>query len=84
MDAIDLGEMSFELPPKKKRSRRWAKRPADPNHDANAFLSVRDVHLIVRELEIYARRIANLTGREIASDRRRVHKLIEKLRAVKW
>jgi hypothetical protein len=68
----------------KKQIRRWAKRPTDPNHDANAFLSVRDVHLIVRELESYAQRIANLTGRAIATDRRRVRALIEKLHAVRW
>jgi hypothetical protein len=61
-----------------------AKRPADPNHDANTFLSVRDVNLIVGELESYEKRIAGISGRDFARDRRHVQKLIEKLRAVRW
>ena len=68
----------------KKRIRRWAKRPADPNHDANAFLSVMDVQLIIRELESYERRIAPLKGRDYRTAQRRARRLIEKLYAVRW
>ena len=69
---------------KPSRIRRSAKRPTDPNHDANAFLSTRDVHLILRELESYAARIAKLPGREYAARRRHALGLIQKLYAVKW
>ncbi len=71
-------------PPRRRRIRRWAKRPTDPNHDANAFLSVRDVRLVLRELENYESRIARLPGRTFASSRRHVRVLIERLRAVRW
>jgi len=70
--------------PKPKRIRRWAKRPTDPNHDANAFLSVRDVHLIIRELESCEKRIAPFKDRDSKSEQRRVRKLIEKLYQVRW
>lgn len=50
----------------------------------NAFLSVRDVSLIVRELEHYEDRLSNLSDRDALSDRRHVKKLIERLYAVKW
>jgi hypothetical protein len=50
----------------------------------NVFLSVRDVHTIVRELESYEKRIAKLPAHPFASDRRRVRALLEKLYAVKW
>ena len=81
LDAIDLG-VTPTPPPKKKRIRRWAKRPTDPNYNANVFLSVRDVHLILRELESYAKRIEGVRG--FAIERRFVLRLIEKLRVVKW
>ena len=71
-------------PTKPKRIRRWAKRPTDPNHDANAFLSVRDAHLIIRELEGYEKRIAVFKDRDSKAEQRHVRKLIEKLYAVKW
>ena len=67
-----------------KRIRRWAKRPTDPNHDANAFLSVRDVHLVLRELESYEKRLAPFKDRASKSEQRHVRALIEKLYAVKW
>lgn len=68
-----------------KRARRWAKRPANPN-DAfpNASLSVRDVQLIVRELEFYEKRLVPFRDRESKTAQRYVRKLIEKLHQVKW
>ena len=56
-----------------KRIRRWAKRPADPN-----------VHLVIRELEGYLRRIEGLRGRDVAMDRRLAQKLVAKLYQVRW
>ena len=68
---------------KPKRLRRWAKRPATPNDDLpNASLSVRDVHLIIRELEGYEKRIAHFKDRDSRTEQRHVRKLIEKL--YKW
>ena len=48
-------------------------------HIPNAARDVLDVQLIIRELEGYERRIANLPGREAEADRRHVRGLIEKL-----
>lgn len=67
-----------------KHIRRWAKRPTDPNHDANAFLSVRDVHLIIRELENCEKRSAPFKDHNSKNEQRRVRKLIEKLYQVRW
>lgn len=65
------------------RKRRWMKRPANPNDDApNAALSVRDVQLLVRELENYLNRIRGATG--VATHRRHALKLIDKLHQVRW
>ena len=67
------------------RIRRWSKRPTNPNDDfPNASLSVRDVHLIIRELESCEKRIAEFKDRESKSEQRRVRKLIEKLYKVRW
>lgn len=68
-----------------KRTRRWAKRPANPNDEfPNASLSVLDVQLIIRELESYEKRIAPFKDRESKRYQRHVRKLIEKLYQVKW
>ncbi len=71
-------------PTKPKRFRRWAKRPTDPNHEANTFLSVRDVQLVIRELESLEKRLTNIGGRDAAYQRRHARRLIDKLYAVKW
>ena len=72
-------------PTKPKRLRRWVKRPTNPNDEfPNASLSVRDVHLIVRELESCEKRIAAFKDRESKTEQRRVRKLIEKLYQVRW
>ena len=74
-----------EAPAKPKRIRRWAKRPPNPN-DAfpNASLSVREVRLLIREMEDYEKRIAALKGRDSRMDQRLVRKLLDKLRQVRW
>ena len=68
-----------------KPKRQTAKRTANPN-DAfpNASLSVRDVHLIIRELERYLKRIEDLKGRDIGTQRRHAQKLVDKLYQVRW
>jgi|GEM_PF-3818013 len=68
-----------------KTKRQTTKRTANPN-DAfpNASLSVRDVHLIIRELERYLKRIEGLKGRDIDTQRRHAQKLIDKLYQVRW
>jgi hypothetical protein len=72
-------------PAKPKRIRSWAKRPENPNDEfPNASLSVRDVHLIVRELESYEKRIAPFKDRASKTEQRHVQKLIEKLYKVRW
>lgn len=73
------------IPTKPKRIRRWAKRPSNPNDDfPNASLSVLDVHIIIRELEGYEKRITAFKDRASKTEQRRVRKLIEKLYKVKW
>ena len=70
---------------KPKHVRRWVKRPTNPNDEfPNASLSVRDVHLIIRELESCEKRIAPFKDRDSKSEQRRVRKLIEKLYQVRW
>lgn len=82
---MSMSEIPTVAPGKTTRVRRWAKRPANPNDDfPNASLSVRDVHLIVRELEGYEKRIAHFKDRESRTEQRYVRKLIEKLYQVRW
>ena len=70
---------------KPKRLRRWAKRPENPNDDfPNVSLSVRDVHLILRELESYEKRIVAFKDRESKTEQRHVRKLLDKLHQVRW
>ena len=77
--------VTADAPTKPKRLRRWVKRPTNPNDEfPNASLSVRDVHLIVRELESCEKRIAAFKDRESKTEQRRVRKLIEKLYQVRW
>jgi hypothetical protein len=77
--------IATEAPAKSKRTRRWAKRPANPNDDfPNASLSVMDTQLIIRELESYEKEIAPFKDRESRSHQRHVRKLIEKLYQVRW
>jgi hypothetical protein len=60
---------------KPKRTRRWAKRPANPNDEfPNASLSVMDTQLI-RELEGYEKRIAVFKDRTSKSEQRRVREI---------
>jgi hypothetical protein len=72
--------MPNEIPAKPKR--------VSKKQDANVFLSVWDIHIILRELEIYEKQIAKLTGRTepagpmYAAERRRLRALIERLYAV--
>lgn len=61
-----------------KRIGRGALRPP------NASLSVRDVHLLIREVDNYLSRIRGARGREVAMNRRHAQKLIDKLRQVIW
>ena len=69
---------------KPKRTRRWAKRPANPNDEfPNASLSVMDTQLIIRELEGYEKRIAVFKDRASKSEQRHVRELIEKLYQVR-
>ena len=76
--------MTPDAPAKSKRIRRWAKRPANPNDDfPNASLSVRDVHLIIRELEGHEKGIAAFKDRDSKMEQRHVRKLIEKLYQVR-
>ena len=77
--------ISTDAPGKRERIRRWAKRPANPNDDfPNASLSVRDVHLIIRELEVYEKRIAVFKDRESKTTQHHARKLIDKLYQVRW
>ena len=80
-----MNTIASEPTAKPKRIRRWARRPANPNDDSpNATLSVRDVHLLIRELENYLGRIRGVTDRETAMHRRHAQKLIDKLHQVEW
>ena len=55
--------------PKSKRGCRRSRRAGNSNDEfPNASLSVRDVHLLIRELEGYLKRIEGMSGREIGSD----------------
>ena len=77
--------ISTEAPAKLKRIRRWAKRPANPNDDfPNASLSVREVRLLIREMEDYEKRIAAFKDRDSRMDQRLVKKLLAKLHQVRW
>lgn len=68
-----------------KPRRRGTKRPTNPNDEfPNASLSVRDVHLILRELESFLKRIEGLRGRDIDVERRHAQKLVAKLYQVRW
>ena len=74
-----------EAPAKLKRIRRWAKRPGNPNDDfPNASLSVREVRLLIREMEDYEQRIAAFKDRDSRMDQRLVKKLLAKLHQVRW
>jgi hypothetical protein len=77
--------IATETPTKIRRSRRWAKRPTNPNDKfPNASLSVMDTQLIIRELEGYEKQIAPFKDRASRSHQRHVRKLIEKLYQVRW
>ena len=77
--------ITAEAPVKPKRIRRWAKRPANPNDDfPNASLSVREVRLLIREMEDYEKRIASFKDRDSRMDQRLVKKLLAKLHQVRW
>jgi hypothetical protein len=68
-----------------KLRRRGTKRSTTPNDEfPNASLSVRDVHLILRELESFLKRIEGLQGRDIGVGRRHAQKLVAKLYQVRW